>query len=247
VIVVIAIIALLMAILVPTIESAREAGRKTVCLSNLRQIGLAIQAYANVNRGSIPFGPKAPPVFSATDFYPSTGAPTSLLSLKSGKPVALGLLLDPYLAKQKRVMFCASPDQPTNADAELDKVGVGQAQGSYYFRHTGNTMLFDMPGANVLSPTNIRVANLGSNRNGRKIRALVMDSMFLAHDSLSMWGITSRTHHRQKIVNILYSDGHTESRSNNSKQYTVSLQNYSDALNAFSTILSTFERADEDS
>jgi prepilin-type N-terminal cleavage/methylation domain-containing protein len=43
--VVIAIIALIAALLFPVISHAREAGRRTRCLSNLRQIGMALQLY----------------------------------------------------------------------------------------------------------------------------------------------------------------------------------------------------------
>lgn len=43
--VVIGIIALLAALLLPVLGRAREAGRATACLSNLRQLGLAIQLY----------------------------------------------------------------------------------------------------------------------------------------------------------------------------------------------------------
>src|SRR5262249_46466614 len=78
-IVVIAIITILAALLLPALSSAQAKGRNTVCLSNLRQIGLAIIAYAADNDGKIPYGPKAPPFTSPNDFYPSTGAPTSLI------------------------------------------------------------------------------------------------------------------------------------------------------------------------
>jgi prepilin-type N-terminal cleavage/methylation domain-containing protein/prepilin-type processing-associated H-X9-DG protein len=44
--VVIAIIAILAAILFPVFAQAREAGRKTTCLSNQRNIGLAVMLYA---------------------------------------------------------------------------------------------------------------------------------------------------------------------------------------------------------
>src|SRR5438105_483495 len=44
--VVIAIIAVLAAILFPVFARAREMARKATCLSNLRQIGLAVQMYA---------------------------------------------------------------------------------------------------------------------------------------------------------------------------------------------------------
>src|ERR1051325_3653291 len=91
--VVIAILAILMALLLPALVSARAQGRKAVCISNLHQLGIALQAYALDNDGRIPYGPKAPPFVSPSDFYPSTGAPTSLLSLQGGAPVGLGLLL----------------------------------------------------------------------------------------------------------------------------------------------------------
>jgi prepilin-type N-terminal cleavage/methylation domain-containing protein len=49
--VVIAIIAALLAVLLPTLSRAREASRSTMCLSNLRQLGLALQSYSNDHNG----------------------------------------------------------------------------------------------------------------------------------------------------------------------------------------------------
>lgn len=51
--VVIAIIALLMGILLPAMGKAREQGRAAVCLSNLKQIALAAQLYAEDYGGKI--------------------------------------------------------------------------------------------------------------------------------------------------------------------------------------------------
>lgn len=52
--VVIAIIAILAAILFPIIVSAKEHGRQTVCLDNLKQLGLAMRQYCDDNNGRMP-------------------------------------------------------------------------------------------------------------------------------------------------------------------------------------------------
>ena len=49
----IAIIGLLIALLLPAVQSARESGRRTVCGNNLRQIGLGLQQFHSVN-GKLP-------------------------------------------------------------------------------------------------------------------------------------------------------------------------------------------------
>src|SRR3954452_7242840 len=54
--VVIGIIAVLIGILLPALNRAREAGRQVKCLSNMRQISNAIVMFANDNRGRFPTG-----------------------------------------------------------------------------------------------------------------------------------------------------------------------------------------------
>jgi len=54
--VVIAIIAILAALLLPALAKAREAGRKTNCLSNLHQMGIGLLMYADDSQGVIPRG-----------------------------------------------------------------------------------------------------------------------------------------------------------------------------------------------
>ncbi len=82
--VVISIIALLIAILMPALGSARKAARRVMYLANQRQIGLGLMRYDDANRG-------LPPVYYKTSSYndiavsamgplPRDGAPSDRLN-----------------------------------------------------------------------------------------------------------------------------------------------------------------------
>jgi prepilin-type N-terminal cleavage/methylation domain-containing protein/prepilin-type processing-associated H-X9-DG protein len=86
--VVIGIIALLISILLPSLNRAREQANRIKCASNLKQIGLSIQIYANENKGAFPrtyFDAVASPTLSTDNngsdadgsFPPIAGAPIS--------------------------------------------------------------------------------------------------------------------------------------------------------------------------
>jgi prepilin-type N-terminal cleavage/methylation domain-containing protein/prepilin-type processing-associated H-X9-DG protein len=53
--VVVAIISLLAALLMPAVSRAKESGRSAACISNLRQIGIALQVYVDGNNNRLPF------------------------------------------------------------------------------------------------------------------------------------------------------------------------------------------------
>jgi prepilin-type N-terminal cleavage/methylation domain-containing protein/prepilin-type processing-associated H-X9-DG protein len=79
--VVIAIIGILVALLLPAINSAREAARKSSCLNNMKQLGLAFQNYAS--------GKKAFPYSKTTSPTPlNNWAPFILPYLEEGNVIA---------------------------------------------------------------------------------------------------------------------------------------------------------------
>jgi len=106
--VVIAIIAILMAILLPTLEHVRHQSYIAKCASNLRQVGLALSAYANENHGGYPrttYAPGQPPVSgtgaNAPDPFAANGPQTNdvtaaLFLLRRTQALPAELLICPY-------------------------------------------------------------------------------------------------------------------------------------------------------
>jgi prepilin-type N-terminal cleavage/methylation domain-containing protein/prepilin-type processing-associated H-X9-DG protein len=76
--VVIGIIALLISILLPSLNRARETANRVKCASNLRQIGQAILLYSNDNQGPYP-----------RTFY-SGGAVNTMIQTQANTPTSVG-------------------------------------------------------------------------------------------------------------------------------------------------------------
>jgi prepilin-type N-terminal cleavage/methylation domain-containing protein/prepilin-type processing-associated H-X9-DG protein len=79
--VVIAIIAILAAIMFPIFLGAKKRAQRSVCISNVRQIGLALNMYVDDNGGKYPnYSSDCPPGISSSDWdSPHSGLATSLM------------------------------------------------------------------------------------------------------------------------------------------------------------------------
>ncbi len=204
VLVVVAIIVFVVSMLLTGLGKSRRSAETAVCLARQSQLSQAIMTYALDSQRRIPYGPKAPPG-SLTNFYPFTGCVTNLISLTSGAPVGLGLMLNKQLSRTPEALFCPGADQPFDTAKQLANWGVTQAQSSYFYRHGSGFDFFAPP-----TTKHTRIDNLGRNRNNVEIRALAMDSDLVVHPNYNLFGIYSRTHHRRETGNVLYADGHSK-------------------------------------
>jgi prepilin-type N-terminal cleavage/methylation domain-containing protein len=101
--VVIGIIALLVGILLPTLGKAREASKRTACLSSMRELGNALRLYAVAYKDQIPIGYMDQHQFSFfVNWNNTNGTKVSLL----------GLLAISKLTTNPKVFYCASNDNP---------------------------------------------------------------------------------------------------------------------------------------
>ncbi|GMU20387.1 MAG: hypothetical protein AMXMBFR13_04840 [Phycisphaerae bacterium] len=104
VLVVVAIIAVLLAILMPSLANAREKAKRTVCLSNQKQIANALGMYVHGQQGWLPH---SVPAFNAS----LTWIVWQEFAKKPYPPkgwVHLGLLYGAKMVKEPQIFYCPS-------------------------------------------------------------------------------------------------------------------------------------------
>lgn len=148
--VVISIIAILMALVLPAIQSAREAARSTECKNNLRQFGIALYAFAENDRsdrictGAYDLGRDGDP----TKF----GWVADVVSMGAGTPGSMLCPSNPIKGLEKLNDMLGSLSTSDGSDAPTDRWGQGDfiaastadgnldasVPGTYSWTHGGN-------------------------------------------------------------------------------------------------------------
>jgi prepilin-type N-terminal cleavage/methylation domain-containing protein len=100
--VVVGIIAILIGILIPTLSAARKQAQTTQCISNLRQLGMAMTMYTNANKYRFPY--LAP--------YQVGSVTITVVKFPRGSYVDVWKALQPYLSKEKGFYVCPGDGDP---------------------------------------------------------------------------------------------------------------------------------------
>lgn len=143
----VAVIALLIAIMLPSISMVRESARRVICSSDMRQIGLGMNLYAEDNKGTLPssvfieeVGQTAYPIYpqlmdtirtSENDYEPHE---------EWGQWDGLGLLFYKGYVSAPGVFYCPShtgSHTPERYEDRWDLEGTTEIVSNFQFRGVG--------------------------------------------------------------------------------------------------------------
>jgi len=122
--VVMAIIAILAAMLMPALQRAREAARRTSCLNNLKELGMGLSMYSNDHGQKVPFYFNMP-----IDAQRGADGVEEML-----EKLSWGRLYPGYISSAK-LFWCPSdadvePEAGVNFGGSVDSAGIGHAIGT---------------------------------------------------------------------------------------------------------------------
>jgi len=210
--VVIAIIAILASLLLPALARAKEAGKKTSCLNNVRQIGLAYQAFLMDNGDRFPA------------YVTERTAPTGTADTADARaPYSYRQVLIPYITSGTNVFKCPNglpwPDPQAGAWFNTDYGNnhnesnlPGASQQSWYLAHPDFGFNETVSASSLPRPTEfILLADAGRSDNTPSRGGMYPQPW--AFDVSSQARMLGR--HSKASANIVFADGHAVSSNTN--------------------------------
>jgi len=195
--VVVAIIALLIAILLPSLGRAREKAKLTQCLSNLKQLGLATFMYQGENNGFYPCGGHSKQETNDWVFW-QCAAPNGAWPAPGRDPN--GGALVPYMGGtfNKKPLIC--PSDPGN-HLGPDPTKFNANSPPFQFSYTANVCIFFLPGEAAPFPaTAIRFSMIRS--PGSKIQMVEEDATSIDDSSWAPMNWTTST--KSNILSVIH-------------------------------------------
>jgi prepilin-type N-terminal cleavage/methylation domain-containing protein len=182
--VVISIIVLLIALLLPALGKSRDAARRVVCLSNQRQLVMALNVYATEFKGNVPIGYEGNKQFHYVIFnkWYANNAIKGLMTY--------GRLYDTKILPGPAGYYCSTNRRPNTATANTWPPG-SNLNDNTRSDYSGRPIV-DWPGANFPS----KMANL---RTLKPQTAVVADNVSTYSSALGR--------HQRMGVNTSYIDG----------------------------------------
>jgi len=225
--VVIGIIALLISILLPSLNRARETANRVKCSSNLRQMGQAILLYSNENKGAYPrtyytggFALIPDPTntgFGQTDPFPAVATNTVINNVPSC--IYLLLRTEDITAE---VFTCPS----SNATKDTYGGGTNTSLNHVNFQNIGLNLSYSY--ANPFADTSAVGSGFKMNSSMEPTFALASDinpGISSANNQDQVTAVTTASsstqmrlgnsnNHNKDGQNVLYADGHVEFQNN---------------------------------
>lgn len=193
--VVVAIIAVLMAILLPSLNAARAQSKQSVCASNARQLAVALNVYAGEYSGVL---------CNAALTYVGTTEKISWNYYidKNGKCTFEGAFLAPYLGGPK-ILYCPETTNYQYNSSDMNaRVLAKVANTSYAMSLTGASKISMMTstGLTAAFADSLRINNDGTWEQQYQLWRPSQDDQNTFHGR-----------HRNGVGNVSFYDGHVES------------------------------------